>query len=117
MKTNVTYPDGCNESTKQFVDKINEILNEMKGIVLDEFYLGQNGVYSTIYKIVLPNYFIATIECFDDEGTYMFNIKEHYEKVKVVKYNHMLNPINTYTLPFHGIDSVKICIDFLSNKK
>ena len=54
MKTNVTYPDGCNESTKQFVDKINEILDEMKGIVLDEFYLGQNGVYSTIYKIVLP---------------------------------------------------------------
>ena len=89
----------------------------MKGIVLDEFYLGQNGVYSTIYKIVLPKYFIATIECFGGGGTYMFNIKEHYEKVKVVKYNHMLNPINTYTLPFHGIDSVKICIDFLSNKK
>ena len=80
--------------------------------------IGEVGVNSWEYSYENNNnYFIATIECFDDEGTYMFNIKEHYEKVKVVKYNHMLNPINTYTLPFHGIDSVKICIDFLSNKK
>ena len=118
IKQKATYPDGCNDTTKKFVDKVNEAMIKVGAHgILDEFYLGQNGVYSTIFKIILPNYNITTIECFDNEGTSLYNEKSHRETVKVVKYNKNLKPIKQIKLPFNGYKSLEIAIEHVNEVK
>lgn len=112
MKTKATYPDKCNQATKQFVDKVNLAmstinLGDKSPIILNEYYLGQNGVYHTIFKVAFPNYIIINFECFDDEGTHFYNEKKHYEHVKIVKYSKDFKPIQSVLTKMFNIDVIK----------
>lgn len=115
-KTHVEYPDGCNQITKNFVDKINEILASRRSIVIDEYYLGQNDVYHTIYKIAVAADIVVTIECFNDEGTGYYNTPEHYERLKIVKYGAGLGgaPTAEMNFPFEGVSTVNHAIEQIS---
>lgn len=113
-KTHVEYPDGCNQITKNFVDKINEILaSRRRSIVIDEYYLRQNNVYHTIYKIAVAVDIVVTIECFNNEGTGYYNTPEHYERLNIQRY--CSGPggasIAEMNFPFEGVSTVNHAIE------
>ena len=113
QKTTATYPEGCNQAIKEFVDKTNKVLSKYNGFILDEYYLGQNNTYNLIYKIVLPDYLIISVECLDVEETDE-RMSDHYEAVKVVKYDEMLDPISSITVAFDDIESIQKAIDSMN---
>lgn len=115
--THIETPNVTNQPTIDFVNKVNVILSELGGIVLDTYKLYQNGVFHTIYKIAISKHYVITLECFDDEGTFMYNDPQHYETLKVVKYDTHFRPIKSHIVPFKDVNSVKNMINIMELSK
>lgn len=88
----IQYPEqNCCKEIKDFVDTLNKVLVEMKAIVIDKYYLSQNGVHNCIYKIMVSQYDCLACEVCLIEATET-RFEELTSKIKHVKFDRMYNP-------------------------
>lgn len=110
---NINYPSEANATTKAFIDKLNKVINTFGASTIQDYCLINNGVQHTIYKLALPNFIVATFECFNDDGSGLFNTEQHYDKVKFIKYDKKMNPGKSLILPFNGNTTIELGMNIL----
>lgn len=88
----IQYPEeNCHKVVIDFVDTLNKVLEPIKAVVIDKYYLSQNATHNCIYKIMVSPYDCLTCEVFMAEEN-IFRYEDFTSKIKHVKYDSNYQP-------------------------